>query len=101
MLINIPAFASSDVTLKCSYITQNSDLHIQLNPFTITTKGKVIRDKSIIGNATFFEDKQDTLHILLDNGASIIFDLEKALSIYTIRVEGESVYSYGSCMKVK
>lgn len=96
-----PVFASGDVSLQCSYITQHSDLHIQLNPFTLTTKGKVISDNSIIGNVSNFDGDSSKLDIVFDNGTSIYFDKIKGLSIFTAKVEGEYVYSYGSCYKVK
>lgn len=96
-----PVFASGDVSLQCSYITQHSDFHIQLKPFTLTTKGKVISDNSIIGNVSNFDGDSSNLDIVFDNGTSIYFDKIKGLSIFTAKVEGEYVYSYGSCYKVK
>ena len=93
--------SGNSITLQCSYITQHSDLHIVLEPFTLTTKGKVYRDKSIVGNVYNFDKDINKLNIEFDNGSSIYFDKEKGLSIYTVRIEGEDVYSYGSCIKTE
>lgn len=93
-------FAVGDVVLQCSYITQHSDIHIQLEPFTLSTKGKVYREKSIIGNVSNFDNDTNVLDIEFDNGTSIYFDKLKGLSIFTVKIEGENVYSFGSCMKI-
>lgn len=93
-------FAAGDVTLQCSYITQHSDFHIQLEPFTLSTKGKVYREKSIIGNVSNFDNDTNVLDIEFDNGSSIYFDKLKGISIFTVKIEGENVYSFGSCMKI-
>ena len=92
--------ATGDVTLQCSYITQHSDIHIQLAPFTLSTKGKVYKGKSIIGNVSNFDNDTTALDIKFDDGTSIYFNKLKGLSIFTVRIEGENVYSFGSCMKI-
>lgn len=101
LFMGLPVFATGEVTLQCSYITQHSDLHLTLEPFTLSTKGKVYRDKSIIGNVSSFEDDTNSLDIEFDNGTSIFFDKIRGFSIFTAKVSGENIYSYGSCYKVK
>lgn len=100
LILPSKVFATGDVTLQCSYITQHSDIHIQLAPFTLSTKGKVYKGKSIIGNVSNFDNDTTALDIKFDDGTSIYFNKLKGLSIFTVRIEGENVYSFGSCMKI-
>ncbi len=96
------ALAKDEFTLKCSYITQFSDFHITMDAFTLTKKYKVLNPSNkIIGYFEILDNDPTKLEIFLDNGPNIYFDTKKGLSIFTVQIEGENVYSFGSCSRMK
>lgn len=96
----LPAIAKNnkEFTLRCSYITARTDFYVNIHPITFKQNGDAYMDNKYIGKA--FKTKDNELYLPLEKGGLFTIDLEKWLSIYSILVDDEYVYSYGSCQLV-
>ena len=85
-------------TFTCSYITAGTDLHITLKPMTIKNNGDLVTDNEVIGKVIDFGEKSGRIFAIMKTSSSWSIDSKEMLSIYSLQVEDESVFNFGSCI---
>lgn len=103
LVLLVMIFASScawakeenDITLKCSYIGANTDLHLALDAITIKENGKVYTNGKYVGMSKVSDD--NVIFVYLKKGYELTFDTKNGLSVLSGSVKNTVIESFGSC----